>query len=124
MPEICEKAEKLIDKMTCKKEEKEEIKIEEPEKPVEIVEEKQEEKDRRRTIVYELNDKRPLYNKFYIFTQEDLDNDDIISMVDTTPTHSRKKNMLESIKAKSSNHESSHPAPEQQENATPNMIKF
>ena len=87
-------------------------------------EEKQVEKDRRRTIVYELNDKRPLYNKFYIFTQEDLDNDDIISMVDTTPTHSRKKNMLESIKAKSSNHESSHPAPEQQENATPNMIKF
>ena len=30
MPEICEKAEKLIDKMTCKKEEKEEIKIQKP----------------------------------------------------------------------------------------------
>ena len=30
MPEICEKVEKLIDKMTCKKEEKEEIKIQKP----------------------------------------------------------------------------------------------
>lgn len=39
----------------------------------------------------------------YIFNQEDLDNDDIISMVETTATHKRTKDQLESIKAKSNN---------------------
>lgn len=33
----------------------------------------------------------------YIFTQEDLDNDDIISMVETTPTYQRSKAVLEGI---------------------------
>ncbi|MDO4215794.1 MAG: cell division protein FtsZ [Bacteroidales bacterium] len=38
----------------------------------------------------------------YIFNQDDLDNEDIISMVETTATHRRSKDQLESIKAKSS----------------------
>ena len=36
----------------------------------------------------------------YIFSQEDLDNDDIISMVETTPTYKRTKKELESIQSK------------------------
>ena len=36
----------------------------------------------------------------YIFTQENLDNDNIISMVETVPTYQRSKDMLDSIQAK------------------------
>lgn len=40
--------------------------------------------------------------KIYIFSQDDLNNDDVISMVDTTPTYKRSKSVLESIQARSS----------------------
>ena len=43
--------------------------------------------------------KKRRYNT-YIFTLEDLDNDDIISMVETTPTYQRSKAVLDSIKSK------------------------
>lgn len=36
----------------------------------------------------------------YIFSQEDLDNEDVISMIDTTPTYKRKGSELVSIKEK------------------------
>lgn len=36
----------------------------------------------------------------YTFSQEDLDNDDIISMVDTTPTYKRSRTELEEIQSK------------------------
>ncbi|MCF0159225.1 MAG: cell division protein FtsZ [Bacteroidaceae bacterium] len=39
----------------------------------------------------------------YIFNLDDLDNDNVISMVETTATHRRTKDQLESIKAKSNN---------------------
>lgn len=87
-------------------------------------EEKEKEKDQRREELYGPNGKRTIYNKFYIFSQEDLDNDDIISMVDIAPTYKRSKAILENIKAKASCQESARPVQEQQENATPNMIKF
>lgn len=35
-----------------------------------------------------------------MFSQEDLDNDDIISMVETIPTYKRTKSELESIQSK------------------------
>ena len=38
----------------------------------------------------------------YIFSQEDLNNDDVISMVDTIPTYKRTKSDLESIQTKAS----------------------
>ena len=37
----------------------------------------------------------------YIFTDEDLDNDDIISMVDARPTYNRTKDEINKIKEKS-----------------------
>lgn len=40
------------------------------------------------------------HNNIYIFTQDDLDNDNIISMVETTPTYKRSKSELEAIKNK------------------------
>ena len=39
----------------------------------------------------------------YLFSLEDLDNPDIISMVETTPTYSRKGEVLRSIKDKAKN---------------------
>ena len=38
--------------------------------------------------------------RIYTFSQEDLDNDDIISMVDTTPTYKRSRTELEEIQSK------------------------
>ena len=46
------------------------------------------------------NDRRKKDLKIYIFSQEDLDNDDIISVVETTPTYNRTKKALDSIKSK------------------------
>ena len=37
----------------------------------------------------------------YIFNEEDLDNDEIIAMVEDTPTYKRSKEVLNSIKGKS-----------------------
>ena len=41
----------------------------------------------------------------YLFNPEDLDNDNIISMVETIPTFQRSKEMLDNIQAKTSNDE-------------------
>ncbi|MBO4906178.1 MAG: cell division protein FtsZ [Bacteroidaceae bacterium] len=41
--------------------------------------------------------------RVHIFTDADIDNDDVISMVDNTPTMSRKKEELQQIKEKSAN---------------------
>ena len=40
-------------------------------------------------------------NYIFYFKEEDLDNDDIISMVETTPTFSRSKETYNQIKSKS-----------------------
>lgn len=44
--------------------------------------------------------------RIYTFSQEDLDNDDIISMVDTTPTYKRSRTELEEIQSKAVHHNS------------------
>ena len=44
--------------------------------------------------------KRP--HHLYLFTEDDLDNDNVISMVEDTPTYKRSKEVLASIKSKSS----------------------
>ena len=44
----------------------------------------------------------------YTFSQEDLDNDDIISMVETTPTYKRTKVQLEAIQTKAETEESAN----------------
>lgn len=68
-------------------------------------EEEQLRKEQRRGQFYHSGKNTATYKRrhhIYIFNQEDLGNDDIISMVETTATHKRTKDQLESIKAKSS----------------------
>ncbi|MBQ1973337.1 MAG: cell division protein FtsZ [Paraprevotella sp.] len=65
----------------------------------------QEIRDNRRDIFYKDMDKtQPTrrHHNIYIFSNEDLDNDDIISMVETIPTCERSKEVLKNIKQKSS----------------------
>ena len=66
---------------------------------------------------YKNNRKKGNY-KIYIFTQEDLDNDDIISMVETTPTYKRSKAVLESIQSRAVAEESSTPKLDNSENGS------
>ena len=81
---------------------KEKLDLEEQERLREL-EEKAEENDIRRELFYGPNDskstskKRP---KVYLFGIEDLDNEEIISMVEITPTYKRTKEQLNDIKAK------------------------
>ncbi len=53
---------------------------------------------RQRTSFKNSNKKKR--HNIYIFSLEDLDNDDIISVVETTPTYNRTKKALDSIKSK------------------------
>ena len=48
------------------------------------------------------NGRKKRRHHLYIFSQEDLNNDDVISMVDTIPTYKRTKSDLESIQTKAS----------------------
>ena len=48
----------------------------------------------------------------YIFTQDDLDNDDIISMVDTTPTYKRTKAELQNIRSRAKANEKLQQTPQ------------
>ena len=72
-------------------------------------EEEEQEKEKRRVGYYGpiiqsngFHKKRP---NIYIFSQEDLDNDDIISMVETTPTYKRTKIELKAIQTKAETEE-------------------
>ena len=70
--------------------------------------EEQEEKNRtRRTKFYrdETNQKTRRRHHIFIFGDEDLDNENIIAMVDTTPTYKRSKELLDRIKNKASEEE-------------------
>lgn len=76
----------------------------EEQKKIEEQEEREQILDDRRAGYYgkdtaKTSSKKRRYNT-YIFTLEDLDNDDIISMVETTPTYQRSKAVLDSIKSK------------------------
>jgi cell division protein FtsZ len=81
---------------------KEKLDLEEQERLREL-EEKAEENDIRRELFYGPNDskgtskKRP---KVYLFGIEDLDNEEIISLVEITATYKRTKEQLNDIKAK------------------------
>lgn len=71
---------------------------------LEKLEEEEQRRDERRdeyygeSIIKSNKDKRRF--NIYTFSQEDLDNDDIISMVEASPTYQRTKLILESIKSK------------------------
>lgn len=63
----------------------------------------------------------------YIFSQNDLDNEDVISMVETTPTYKRKSIELNSIKNKSEVEQQTPPQNESQqsqEGSNPGVIQF
>ncbi len=85
-------------------------------------EEEEQQKDDRRIIYYgpsinKSSRKKRRYNT-YIFTQEDLDNEDIISMVDTTPTYQRSKAVLEAIQSKATIEEKQSIKPESGESGS------
>ena len=75
----------------------------EEQKRLEELEEEEQRKDDRRNDYYKNmlkgSNKKKHYNT-YIFTQEDLSNDDIISAVETIPTYKRTRKELESIQSK------------------------
>ncbi len=79
-------------------------------------EEEEQQRDKRRTDYYGKdgmrNSKKKKRHNIYVFSMEDLDNDDIISAVEATPTFQRSKAVLESIqsKANTETHEISQPA--------------
>ena len=70
-------------------------------------EEEQDRKDDRRQAYYGGEENRPQKprRQIFIFGENDLDNDDIISMVESTPTADRKKDELKRIQEKSSHEE-------------------
>ena len=96
------------------------LSAEEQKRQEELEEEEQKKAERRDDFYpgsYKNNRKKGNY-KIYIFTQEDLDNDDIISMVETTPTYKRSKAVLESIQSRAVAEESSTPKLENSENGS------
>ena len=96
------------------------LSAEEQKRQEELEEEEQKEAERRDDFYpgsYKNNRKKGNY-KIYIFTQEDLDNDDIISMVETTPTYKRSKAVLESIQSRAVAEESSTPKLDNSENGS------
>ena len=96
------------------------LSAEEQKRQEELEEEEQKKAERRDDFYpgsYKNNRKKGNY-KIYIFTQEDLDNDDIISMVETTPTYKRSKAVLESIQSRAVAEESPTPKLDNSENGS------
>lgn len=96
------------------------LSAEEQKRQEELEEEEQKKAERRDDFYpgsYKNNRKKGNY-KIYIFTQKDLDNDDIISMVETTPTYKRSKAVLESIQSRAVAEESSTPKLDNSENGS------
>ena len=83
-------------------------------------------KEKRRDDYYtneRQNDRKKGNYKYYIFTQDDLDNDDVISIVDTTPTYKRSKTVLDNIRQRATDSESLVQKPQLNENGS-TMITF
>lgn len=83
-------------------------------------------KEKRRDDYYtseRKNDRKKGNYKFYIFTQDDLDNDDVISIVDTTPTYKRSKTVLDNIRQRATAGEMQVQKPQVNENGS-TMITF
>ena len=100
----------------------------EEQKRLDDLEEEEQKKDERRSDYYgksilksSIRRKRP---NIYIFSQEDLANDDIISMVETTPTYKRTKMELENIRSKATTEEKIAPEPEATNNTGSMTITF
>lgn len=91
-------------------------------------EEREEERRMRREGFYGKDSSAKIRRKprrnIYIFTQENLDNDNIISMVETVPTYQRSKEMLDNIQAKISNDETRYDTPEDSKSNTGSVISF
>jgi len=70
-------------------------------------EEEQEERIQRRDNYYGADDNRPIKprRQIFIFSERDVDNDDVISMVESTPTVDRKKDELKRIQEKAESEE-------------------
>ena len=66
------------------------------------MEEEQEERRDRRVNYYGGDDNKPIKprRQIFIFSERDVDNDDVISMVESTPTVDRKKDELKRIQDK------------------------
>ena len=81
----------------------------EEQKLIDAQEEEEQKKEIRRGDYYgksiQTNGFRKKRPNIYVFSQEDLSNDDIISMVETTPTYKRTKIELEAIQSKSETEE-------------------
>jgi cell division protein FtsZ len=61
----------------------------------------------------------------YLFHSEDLDNDDVISAVESTPTYKRTREVLDSINSQANGEEAQEQqVPEQQREAVQGVIKF
>ena len=60
----------------------------------------------------------------YIFRPEDLDNDDIISAVESTPTYKRTREILESIGQSEVSQDSNRPADNDSQDVAPGVISF
>ena len=90
-------------------------------------EEKEEEKRIRREKFYDKDSSSKIRRKprrnIYLFNPEDLDNDNIISMVETIPTFQRSKDMLDSIQTRVSTDEGFDPA-DNASNEDNNVIHF
>jgi len=100
--------------------------IEEEQRLAEL-EEKEEEKRIRREKFYDKDSSSKIRRKprrnIYLFNPEDLDNDNIISMVETIPTFQRSKDMLDSIQSRVSTDEGFDPA-DNASNEDNNVIHF
>ena len=95
-----------MDDALTKKHTAEEIKKREEEERI------RQEKIKRRNEIYtpgQLGGKKKGNYKIYVFKQDDLDNDDVISIVDNTPTYKRSKMVLESIQLRASANEARVP---------------
>ena len=91
-------------------------------------EEKEEEKRVRREGFYGKDSSAKIRRKprrnIYLFTLEDLDNDNVISMVETVPTFKRSKDMLENIQAKVTSDDDQFNSYAGNKNENENVITF
>ena len=92
------------------------------------LEEEEEQRRNRREVYYgkdaNARSQRSRRRHIYLFNPEDMDNADIISMVETTPTYKRTKMELENIRSKATTEEKIAPEPETTTNTGSMTITF
>ncbi len=88
--------------------------------------EKEAEREERRHRYYGKDNNGPQYKRrphIFIFTQNDLDNEDVILAVENTPAYKRTRQMLEEIRNQA-NGGKEEKEPEEHNNTTPGIISF